>query len=128
MKSVITIGSLIIMVALCRLWIEFDQFLLPQQLLLPAFMTILVVMMSIYFYIVKPKNAQRFALYLSFVVCLVAIALSLLQHVVLQHNFNVFWKKSLIIWAISLAVPNIIGFVYSKINCNKNRVAITTIS
>jgi len=118
MKMIINVGSFIVMIALGRLWIEYDQNLLPKQLLMPAFLIILIAMMSAYFYIVKPKNVRRFALYLSFIVCIIVIALSLLQHVIMQHNFNLYWKQSLIIWGFSLVVPNIIGLGYSKLNEN----------
>lgn len=120
MKMVINVGSFIVMIALGRLWVEYDQNLLPQQLLMPAFLIILIALMSVYFYIVKPINVKRFALYLSFLVCIIVISLSLLQHVVLQHNFILYWKHSLVIWGFSLVVPNIIGFGYAKLNKEGN--------
>ena len=104
------------MIALGRLLIEYDQNLLPKQLLMPAFLIILISMMSAYFYIVKPKNVRRFAFYLSLIVCTIVIALSLLQHVIMKNDFNLYWKHSLFIWGFSFVVPNIIGIGYSKLN------------
>jgi hypothetical protein len=118
MKTFINVVSFVIMAAFGRLWIEYDQYFLSKQLLMPVFLVILVALMSAYFYIVKPKDVRRFALYLSFTVCILTVALSLLQHVVLQHNFNLYWKHSLTIWVFALIVPNIIGFGYSQLNRN----------
>lgn len=118
MKTIINVGSFILMIAFGRLWIEYDQSFLPKQLLMPAFLIILIAMMSAYFFIVKPKNVRRFALFLSFIVCIIVIVLSLLQHVILQHNFILYWKHSLVIWLFAIVVPNIIGFVYSKLKLN----------
>jgi hypothetical protein len=123
MKIVINIGSFIVMIILARLWIEYDQNILPKQLLMPSFLLILLGMMTFYFYIVKPANVRRFALSLSIVVCLVTIALSLMQHVIMQHNFSLYWKHSVFIWSFSFIVPNIVGFAYSKLNYNKKRKA-----
>jgi hypothetical protein len=115
MKMILNIISFIVMILLGRLWIEYDQNILPKQLLMPAFLVILSGMMIAYFYIVKPKNARNFALWLSFTICAIVIALSLLQHVAIQHDFRLYWKHSLIIWGSSLLIPNLIGFVYFKL-------------
>jgi hypothetical protein len=112
MKTVINAGSFIVMIILCRLWIEYDQALLPAPLLMPAFLIVLLILMSAYFYIVKPLHVRRFALYLSFIVCAIAITLSLVQHGIMQHDFGLYWKHLLIIWSFSFVVPNIIGFAY----------------
>jgi hypothetical protein len=108
------------MVILGRIWIEYDQFILPKKLLMPAFIAIMISMMTAYFFIVKPKNTRRFALWISLAICGIVIALSLVQHVIMQHDFVLYWQHSLIIWAIALIVPNIIGFCYSIIKRQRN--------
>jgi hypothetical protein len=115
-KKVINIISFIAIIFLGRIWIEYDQIILPKQLLMPAFLIILMGMVLVYFYVVKPRNVKKFAFWLSCTICIIAIALSLLQHVVFHHDFWLYWKHSLIIWGFSLLVPNLIGFVYSKLN------------
>jgi hypothetical protein len=115
MKTLINAGSFIMMIAVARLWIEYDQIFLPKQLLMSAFIVVLTAMMTAYFYIVKPINVKRFSLVLACVLCGIAIMLSFLQHVIWHHDFNVYWKHLIILWLVSFLVPVIIGFGYSKL-------------
>jgi prepilin signal peptidase PulO-like enzyme (type II secretory pathway) len=115
MKTAINIGSFVIMIILARLWIEIDQLLLPDYLLLPAFLVIMIILLTIYFFIVKPVNVRRFAFLTSAAVCLIAIFLTILQHVVFYYDFNLVWKKSIIVWVLTFMLPNCIGLGYSKL-------------
>ena len=107
--------SFVIMVALGRLWIEYDQDVLPGALLMPAFIVVIFILMTLYFFIVKPKNVQRFSLFFSLSILPVVIVLSMYQHIMVHHDFDAVWKHSLIIWGLSCIMPIIAGFTYSKI-------------
>jgi hypothetical protein len=112
MKKIIDIISFVIMVALGRLWIEYDQDILPGAILMPAFIVVIFILMTLYFFIVKPKNIQRFSLIFSLSILPVVIMLSLYQHVIVHHDFDTVWKHTLIIWGLSCIMPFIAGFMY----------------
>ena len=118
MKKVTNILSFVIMVTLGRLWIDYDQDVLPGAMLMPAFIVVIFILMTLYFFIVKPKNIQRFSSIFSLSILPVVIMLSLYQHVIIHHDFDVVWKHSLIIWVLSCVMPFIAGFTYSKITMN----------
>jgi hypothetical protein len=115
MKKALNVISFVVMVALGRLWIEFDQDLLPHAWLMPAFILIVMLLLTGYFFIVKPANAMRLALILSFVLVPIVVALSLVQHIAIGHDFAEVWKHSLIIWALAFGLPYFAGVIFSII-------------
>lgn len=114
MKKIFETGLFILMIMLAFLWIKYDQNFLSQQLLMPAFLLILVIMLIIYFIIVKPKNVMRLSLTISTIFGLIVIALSVVQHIFLEHNFNLYWKKFLVMWVSSSIIPIIVGLMFFK--------------
>lgn len=131
MKTIITIGSFVIMIFLASLWIKIDQLLLPAYLLMPAFLIIITFLLFLYFLIAKPENVKRFAFYLSLAVFITSVLLTILQHVIITYDFNLVWKKTIIIWTLILILPNLIGLGYLKfvkkqpmltpeVHCNPN--------
>lgn len=115
MKKVINVVSFFIMIALARIWIKYDQDFLPAALLMPVFIIIMLVLMTLYFFVVKPKNKNRFELIFSLSVLPIAIVLSLYQHLIVNHDFSAVWKQSIIIWCVSFIMPFVAGFVYQMI-------------
>jgi hypothetical protein len=115
MKIIVNVFSFMIMVILARLWIQFDQDILPQSLLMPGFLVVIFALMTGYFFIVRPSNVKKFSLLLSIGICGVAVVMTIAQHVVIQHDFISLWKKSVVIWLVTLIVPNLAGFAYSRI-------------
>ena len=121
LTCLINIGSFIVIMALGRLWVQYDQDILPQYLLMPVFIVMISGLMFTYFCIVKPENVRRFSFILSLITCLTAATLSVLEHVIIENDFSLLWKKSVTIWIISFIIPNIVGFGYSAMNKKKPR-------
>jgi hypothetical protein len=115
MKKTINVISFVIKIALGRLWIDYDQDILPGALLMPAFIVVIFILMTLYFFIVKPKNVDRFSWIFSMSILPVVIALTIYQHMIVHHDFDTVWKHSLIIWGLSCIMPFIAGFMYRKI-------------
>jgi hypothetical protein len=115
LKNATNVVSFVIVIALGRLWVEYDQDILPGALLMPAFIIVIFILMTLYFSIVKLKNVQRFSLIFSLSLLPVVIVLSLYQHTILHHDFKTVWKPSVIIWSLSCIMPYIPGFMYRRI-------------
>jgi hypothetical protein len=112
MKKIINVVTFIVMIVLGRLWIAYDQDFLPSHLLLPAFILVMLLLMVIYFFFVKPEKAMKFARTLSFIIVAVVAVLSLLQHLIIQNDFNTIWMKSVLIWGISFVMPYCAAILY----------------
>ena len=123
MKKIVNVVSFIALIALGRYWIEIDQDFLPQHLLFPAFIVVMLFLMTVYFFIVRPAKAYRLAKLLSLILVPIAIALTLYQHMYLHHDFHFVWKKSLLIWGICAALPFAGALVYSLLVLGKKSVS-----
>ena len=111
-KKIKNIVAFFILVARARLWIEYDQDLLPQSLLMPAFIVLLLLLLTIYFFIVQPKNEKRFPFILSITILFVAVILTLYQHMIVAHDFGTVWNHAIVIWVISFGMPYAAGITY----------------
>jgi hypothetical protein len=80
------------------------------------FIIIIIGSMVVYYIFNRPLKILRFALLLSISTLVVAVALSLVQHVIIAHNCSLYWKHSLIMWMISFFAPFLVGLFYAKIS------------
>ena len=115
MKRFMNIALFFVLVALGRLWIAVDQYLLPHSMLFPAFIVVICLLMSGYFIIIKPEGVRRFSLTLAGCTGVAVAALSLVQHTVLHHDFAIYWTHSLRLLIIASCLPLIIGGIYGVV-------------
>ncbi len=107
--------AFIAMIALGRLWVEYDQVFLPKSLLTPAFVVMLFVLMSGYFAVVRPKNSVKFGLILSLIVTGIVVLLSIYQHMIVAHDIANHLSKLILISVFTFTMPNRVGFLYKKV-------------
>jgi uncharacterized membrane protein YesL len=89
--------GLAVVVALGRAWVAFDQDLLPERLLLPAFLLILGGLVAGFFALVRPAQPFALARTVALVLALVVTALIVVQHVIL--TFDLSYKAGIILGA-----------------------------
>lgn len=112
MKWLVNIGAFIAMIIIGRVWIAVDQNFLPSHLLRPVFITLIIGLLIGYFFIVDPRNWLRFAGVLSLLLLPIVIALSLIQHALIEHNFQQYWQRSIFEWCSVVAGPFLAGSAY----------------
>jgi hypothetical protein len=101
------------MVALGRVWVQFDQDWLPQQLLMPAFLVLVVVMLAGAFVVLRPQAPSALAHAIALVLGLVVSVLIVVQHVIL--TFDVTYKAGIILVA-TVALPLVVATGYKWVN------------
>jgi len=101
---------LIILIAVGFGWLLIDQIFLPEvyQRFI-AFIILIFVLFYLQFLFNKPSETIHYANTLSLITVSFAIIVSLIMHVIIQHDFT---SKSIFIWIISGALPYITGLVY----------------
>jgi len=76
-----------------------------------AFIVLILILFSLQFFINKPKRNQvlAYANTIALITVSFAIIVSLIMHVIINHDFTF---KSILIWIISALLPYIAGFFY----------------
>jgi hypothetical protein len=85
-----------------RAWIAVDQALLPQRLLMPAFLTLVLLLMAGFFALARPSNPFALARTVALVTGCVTAVLIVVQHVIVRFDLTM---KSGVILAATVAFP-----------------------
>ena len=95
-------------------WVLIDQYFLPEiyQRII-AFIIIILTLYWLQFIINKPnrKQVMPYANTIALITVFFAMVVSLIRHVIINHDFSC---KSILIWVISAILPYVAGFIYSK--------------
>jgi hypothetical protein len=101
------------MVVLGRVWVQFDQDWLPQQLLMPAFLALVLVMLAGTFAFLRPRMPSALARTIASVLGLVVSVLIVVQHVIL--TFDITYKAGIVL-AATVALPFVVATGYKWVN------------
>jgi len=116
-KSKTTVKNIllfIVLVIIVRVWLRFDQDFLPEKLLTPVFALLVMVLLHLFYSIVRPADVMSFSLKLALAILVTTITLSLVQHLLIARDFADSWQKSLIIWSVAFAAPLLSGYLYNR--------------
>jgi hypothetical protein len=104
---------LILLVAAGRLWVAYDQELLPQRLLMPAFLALVLLLLVGFFALLRP--ARPFALARTVALALGAAVATLIvvQHVLLTFDLS---YKAAIVLAATVAFPFLVAAGYKWVD------------
>lgn len=111
LKDIIT---LILFVALCFLWILVDQIFLKEAS--QRFIALVVIVIGLFylqFLVNKPNNTWKYANSLALILLLVSVALTLIMHLLVNHDLNTVYKHAIMICVICAAMPYLAGILYS---------------
>jgi hypothetical protein len=98
-------------IALLRTWIEFDQTFLTTDAQRRAVFYLLIFISFIgFFYFVKPEMPILLSVHMSIVLLSITVVLSVVQHVIVNHDFDCYYKRSIVLWAVVFTVPYLVGF------------------
>ena len=102
-----------VLLALGRGWIFFDQDLLPERMLLPVFLVLVLLLMVGYFALVRPAAPYALARTVALALAIVVTALIVVQHVILVFDLS---YKSAIVLAATVTFPFVAAAGYKWVN------------
>jgi hypothetical protein len=95
-------------------WLLIDQLLLSE--VYQRFIALIVLLLGLFylqFQINKPKEIFRYAHALAFISFSFISVVSIIMHVIINHDFT---YKSILIWIATATLPYLAGFIYSAIS------------
>jgi len=99
--------------ALIYAWLMVDQIFISKVLFrFIALIVVAVALLTGFFFIVKPKEPQNLAGYLSLYIGTFAVVASVIQHIII--HFDISWKAPLI-WVVAFLCPFIPAWIYQKL-------------
>ena len=105
--------SLAATLALGRVWVQFDQDWLPQRLLMPAFLGLVLVLLAGTFAFLRPQAPSALARTIALVLSVVASVLIVVQHVIL--TFDITYRAGIIL-AATAGLPFVVAAGYKWVN------------
>ena len=104
---------LLLIITFLRAWIEIDQLFLGTDLSRRiVFYLLIFITFTAFFFFVKPEQPIRLSVYLSFLLLLVTVLLSVVQHVLISHNFALYYERSIMLWCVVFVFPYLVGLIY----------------
>jgi hypothetical protein len=95
-------------------WILVDQvFLNKSSSRFVAFILLMTVLFFLQYVINKPQKIWHYANTIALILLIFVILSSIVMHVFIYHDFESRLKHSVLIWAITVAMPYATGFLYS---------------
>lgn len=111
---------LVLIITLVRIWLIVDQNFIPSGTLrIIAFITIVFFLLTGFYSFAKPVNIFLFSTNLSLILLVIAVLLSVLQHLVLHQDFDIYFKQVIIIWVTVVTLPYITAIIYKLTKINK---------
>jgi len=96
-----------------RVWVQFDQDLLPQRLLMPAFFLVVLLLLAGFFALVGPQQPFALARTVALVLGVVVTALIVVQHVIL--TFDLSYHAGIVLGG-TVALPFVVAAAYKWVN------------
>ncbi len=107
---------LIVLIVLCYAYALIDQTFVPAALRPFALLVVVLALLTLLFWRIKPDNPPLLARTLSLYLGVIVVLIILIQHVIITRDIS---YKVLIILAITMTSPLIAGVLYQKLGLRK---------
>lgn len=108
------IVTLIALVVAGFAWIMIDQlFLKESSHRFIAFIILMILLFQVQFRINKPPKVWHYVNSLVVILLLITVLLSVVMHVIINHDFAAALPHILLLWLIVVAMPYVLGAIYA---------------